>query len=172
MGKKLMLNFGCGNIQKKGYINIDLHKIPGVDMVLDMEKYPYPFKDNSADKIACESVLQFLNDVGKTMEEFHRILKPGGVLFVHVPHFTSKNTWKNPYQKRGFSYNTLDFFQKPKYYYTDWKFTKIKRKLVFGKKYSFWNWIIEPIANLFPILYEDSPLRIFPALRIEVWLWK
>ncbi len=91
---------------------------------------------------------------------------------MHIPHFTSKNTWKNPYHRRGFTYNTLDFYQKPKYHYTEWKFNKIKKRLVFGKKIALWNWIIEPIANLFPTAYEDSPLRIFPAMRIEVWLWK
>ena len=145
--KQVKLNFGCGHRILKDYVNIDLYPLKGVDVVLDMNMFPYPFKDNSADRIICESTMQFVNDITSVMKEFHRILKPNGTLFLHVPHFTSKNTWKNPYHKRGFSYGTFGFYQNPKYHYTDWKFKKIKTKLVFGKKYALWNYIVELIAK-------------------------
>ena len=127
MEKQIKLNFGCARKILKDYINIDLYQLKGVDVVLDMDKFPYKFPDNYADKIICESTMQFVKDITPVMAEFYRILKPNGVLFLHVPHFTSKNTWKNPYHRRGFTYNTFDFYQKPKYHYTDWKFRKIKK---------------------------------------------
>ena len=45
-------------------------------------------------------------------------------------------------------------------------------KLVFGKRLSFWNILLEPLFNLFPNVYEQSPLRMFPALQVEARLIK
>lgn len=50
-----------------------------------------PLPDCSVDKILCLSVFQYLNDteVRQALEEFVRILKPGGTLILHVKNFWS-----------------------------------------------------------------------------------
>jgi len=35
-----------------------------------------------------------------------------------------------------------------------------------------WNIILEPIFNRFPNVYEQSPLRMFPALMVDAELIK
>jgi len=45
--KKKKLHLGCGKIIKEGYVNLDIQKLPGVDVIHDLNKFPYPFKDNS-----------------------------------------------------------------------------------------------------------------------------
>ena len=41
------LNFGCGPEIMKGYVNMDILKLSGVDVVHNFNKFPYPFKDNA-----------------------------------------------------------------------------------------------------------------------------
>jgi predicted SAM-dependent methyltransferase len=52
------LNVGCGLNIKKDWINLDLHKLEGVDVVHDIEKIPWPFEDNYFDEIECFHVLE------------------------------------------------------------------------------------------------------------------
>jgi len=48
------------------------------------EKIPFP--DESFDKVLCLDVFEHVNDEKKTASEIYRILKPGGVLVLSVPH--------------------------------------------------------------------------------------
>jgi len=172
MSKKL--NLGCGKDIKPDYINLDRVKLPGVDVVHDLNKFPWPFKNNEFDEILCKHVIEHLMDFGKTMKEIHRIIKPGGVVKIIVPHFTSKAAF-DPTHKHFFTYDTFDCFLKnwQTHYYYDFHFDEItKKKIMFGKKYAIWNWIIEPIANLFPNIYENTILRIFPAMELYVQIVK
>jgi len=168
----MKLNFGCGRDIKKGYVNVDIEPLEGVDEVWDLNIFPYPFKDESAEEILCISTLQIVKNVIKVVEEFHRILKPGGLLFINVPHFTGTNLWKDLSHRRGFSYYAFEFFTNDLYYQTHKKFSKMKAKFEFGKKYAIWNYLIEWIANKWPHLYEDTPLRMFPAINLDVELIK
>jgi len=93
----LILDAGCGcfhlsdNLKKYGkkITNIDIF-IPDVaetkrNNFLLASAENLPFKDNSFDFIYCWSVLQFIKDDTGTINEFHRILKPGGNLVFSVP---------------------------------------------------------------------------------------
>lgn len=57
-----------------------------------------PYGDAVFDAVACEQVLEHLNDalVGKTLSEFRRVLKPGGHLVLGVPVFTEPELWIKP----------------------------------------------------------------------------
>ena len=174
------LNLGCGGNIKRGYVNLDKVKLPGVDVVHDLDKFPYPFKNNEFDEILCNHVLEHVSDIEKAMRELYRILKPNGRLMIIVPYFNSQAAWTDPTHKKAFGYFSFDYFVKnPDYgparlfsHQTKTRFSKIRRRLEFGKRYAIWNWIVEPIANRFPHLYEDTPLRVFPALGLRIELIK
>ncbi|MEA3398687.1 MAG: methyltransferase domain-containing protein [Patescibacteria group bacterium] len=82
------LNLGCGQNKKKGYINLDWNKLTNPDIYHNLNFIPYPFCDNSFDLIEAEHVLEHLDRPFDVMKELHRILKPGGILKVKVPHFS------------------------------------------------------------------------------------
>lgn len=44
-----------------------------------------PFEDNSQEAILCIAVLEHVENPFKAVEELHRVLRPGGHLFVYVP---------------------------------------------------------------------------------------
>jgi predicted SAM-dependent methyltransferase len=168
------LNLGCGKDVKKGYINLDYKKLTGVDVSHDINKTPYPFKNDEFDEIYASHVLEHVDNLEKVMKELHRIIKKGGFLHIRVPHFTNSGAFADPTHKHFFAYRTFDYFMNNlnENWYFDFQFSKLEKNIVFGKKFAFWNWILEPIFNLVPIIYEDTFLRVFPAQELVVKIYK
>ena len=67
---------------------MDFRQVPGVDVVHDLNTFPYPFADNEFDRIEIVHVLEHLDRPFDVMRELHRILAPGGTLLIKVPHFS------------------------------------------------------------------------------------
>jgi len=88
-----------------------LQKIPGVDIVYDINKLPIPFKNEVFDYILCNDVLEHVEYV-PLMKELHRILKEYGIIEIKVPHFSSRNNFVDPTHKKFFSFQTFEFFVK------------------------------------------------------------
>jgi len=183
-GKKL--NLGSGNDIKEGYVNLDSAKIPGVDIVWDIEKLPLPFGDGEFEEVLANDILEHVEYI-PVLRDLLRILKPGGELKIRVPHFTSKNNFADPTHKKLFSVVTFDFFSKhpvfgkPKdrEYYFDFHFDHIKKIHITFERSSpvfFYNRLIDLIANASPRMqyfYETTMLsRLFPAENILVELVK
>lgn len=82
----LKLNLGCADRPRKGWINVDALRFPGVDILLDLRRR-LPFVDDSAGFIFMEHVLEHfdLDDARRLLSECHRVLKPGGVMRLVVP---------------------------------------------------------------------------------------
>jgi len=82
------LNLGCGrrNLDGKDWVNVDKYPHPNVDALCDLDAFPYPFKDNSADYIYLNHVLEHLKNPYDVILECHRILKTSGILEIKVPH--------------------------------------------------------------------------------------
>ena len=172
MSKLAKLNLGSGARPMDGYINVD--KIPGiagVDVVHDLDVYPWPFEDNSMEEVIMDQCLEHLVDRNRAMKEIHRVLKKGGLARISVPHFTWQFACTDPTHRHFFAYNTF-FYYTGRGGYFDFQFSSCKVKLVFGKRLSVWNILLEPLFNLMPNVYEQSPLRVFPALKIEAVLKK
>ena len=74
MAYLLLLDIGCGTNKKQGYIGIDRVKLPGVDVVCDIEE-GLPFKDNTVDGIRVIQVLEHVRDLIFVLEEFWRVCK-------------------------------------------------------------------------------------------------
>lgn len=55
----LKLHLGCNWHAKPGYINVDIQRLPGVDVVADLEK-PWPWKDATFDEIVCADLPEHL----------------------------------------------------------------------------------------------------------------
>ena len=104
------LNLGCGRFPKPGFVNVDWNAGPGVDLVHDLTRMPYPFADGRFDRIEADHVFEHLPQIFSVMREIHRLLKPGGVLVVRVPHFS--RGFSHPEHRRGFD-ATFPFYFKP-----------------------------------------------------------
>lgn len=167
------LNVGCGRDIRQGYINMDVVKLPGVDVVHNINK-KFSYADGYFDEILARHVIEHVEDLGKVMKDLHRLLKPGGKLLIETPHFTFSNAFVDPTHKYYFAYYTFAYYfakTGENNYYYDFSFSRVKTRLSF-KKIMLYNILIEFVANLIPKLYKQTPLRIFPAENLHVELTK
>lgn len=160
------LNFGCGEEILKGYTNMDILKLKGVDVVHNFNKFPYPFKDNTFDEVYTSHVLEHLEDLTKVMAELKRICKPKAKIKIRVPHFSCGVSYRDPTHKRLFSYFTFDYFTDECFYNLP-KFKIARRKLNFTRlAFTFLNPIFNPVINLNPALYERFLCWILPCAEV------
>ena len=166
------LNLGCGADIRKEYLNVDYFDSKGVDKVLDLEKFPYPFEENSFKEIVMQDILEHLNDPIKTLEEIFRISKHNAKIKIRVPHFSSGNVWGDLTHKRGFSSTIFNHFDLEKNKHStslekkrkmNFKIKKVR--LHFPAPYRFIGF--NQIFSIYPLLYERMFYGIFPCGNIS-----
>ena len=83
------LNIGCGNLKIDGYLNVDIRNDVDADIVIDLEKIPYPFDNNIVDEIVANDIIEHFShkDIEEIVKEWHRILKIDGTLIIKTPDF-------------------------------------------------------------------------------------
>jgi SAM-dependent methyltransferase len=174
------LNLGCGTDIRRGWVNLDISALDGVDVVHDLNDLPLPFGTEEFDYILCKDVLEHLEYI-PLLRELHRILRSGGILEISVPHFTSQDNFIDPTHKKLFSFQTFTFFAAGsrfgRDYYFDFHFAKIlSSRITFHKGIFFYNYLVEPLVNLgtpAKKLFEATFLsRLFPAFNILVKMEK
>ena len=67
--KMKILDLGCGKRKHKGAIGIDSEKDSAADIIHDLNKFSYPFKNNTFDLIYCYDILEHLDNIIKVIEE-------------------------------------------------------------------------------------------------------
>jgi len=86
----IKLNLGCGSKILEGYINVDKFDYYNVDRVHDLEKFPYPFKDDTVNEIILSHVLEHIGQNPDTfngiLKEIYRICKNQAIIHIAVPH--------------------------------------------------------------------------------------
>jgi len=107
--KKIILNLGCGKTKIPHSIGVDIVRIENyVDLVCNLNVLPYPFADESVDDIHMYHVLKHLQDPLSKMEELYKILKPKGVIYLRVPHFSSMGAFSDITHVRPFGFTSFD----------------------------------------------------------------
>ena len=93
-----LLDVGCRDRKQKNFVGIDSRKHPGVDMVHDLEKFPYPIKDGSCITIKCAHVIEHIKpwNVIQFMDEMWRMLMVGGQLAISAPYARSVGYLQDP----------------------------------------------------------------------------
>lgn len=84
----LRLHWGCGHAIAPGWINTDIRPIRGVDLCADIRD-GLPLAGESIDLISSQHALQELTivEIMAALEEFHRVLKTGGIARFCLPDF-------------------------------------------------------------------------------------
>jgi SAM-dependent methyltransferase len=78
---------------------MDRRRFPGVDIVHDINDYPWPFDDGSVSEVYCSHVLEHLDHNRHNPErcrfanELYRILCPGGFAEIITPHWASARAY-------------------------------------------------------------------------------
>jgi SAM-dependent methyltransferase len=110
LGDAKVLDVGCGGKKIPGADGIDSLSFPEVNIVHDLDSFPWPIKDNTYDVVSSSHFLEHSRDVVKVMEEVHRILKPGGRHIINVPHFRCIDAFVDPTHESFFESRSMDYF--------------------------------------------------------------
>lgn len=113
--KLLNLDLGSGPNKKEGFIGVDKYKMKGVDVVCDLGKEKWPWKDNSVDEVNCTHFIEHLTNFNGKWErthffnELHRVMKKGAKASLVFPHWASERyygdpTHCEPFSEMGFYY--------------------------------------------------------------------
>jgi SAM-dependent methyltransferase len=163
MAEKIRLNLGCGQEPLKGYLNVDLIDWFGVDKVVDLTRFPWPWPSESVDEIRMWHVLEHLEDQQRILGECWRVLRKGGILNLSVPHVSNMRANGDLGHFRGYSVKTFDHYLcTPYYWYGDPIFKTVSKKITYlGYGKSWWlNTLyfltlpIEWAINICPELFE------------------
>lgn len=96
----VVLNLGCGNRPKPGAVNVDAAAGPHVDLVLDVDDHLWPWPDGTVDEIHAVHLFEHVADPIGFMCDAWRVLRPGGLLHIEVPHWQSRNAFTDPTHRR------------------------------------------------------------------------
>ena len=119
--KLIKLDIACGNIDKlEGFTRIDM--FGEVDIVHDLDVYPWPIEANSVEEARTVGYIQKVEDIISFMNEIYRILTPpkeengikihGGKILIIAPYQFSTRAWQDPYTLRAINEATFLYFNR------------------------------------------------------------
>ena len=138
MPPQRILDVGCGIHKQPGAIGLDRNPASRADVIADLDRFPYPFADSSFDRLTAIHVIEHVNDVIRTMEEFHRLVRGGGTVRIETPHYTDFSSFCDPTHKSHLNSFSFRYFGDDNAgfgYYSPVKFHEISVRV---KLLAFW----------------------------------
>lgn len=108
----IRLDIGCGENKQEGFVGIDRRALKGVDIVHDLEVFPYPLPDESCLCIVGSHIVEHIKPwlMIEFMDELWRIMKPEGQLALATPFGGSPGYWQDPTHCNGCNQATWQYF--------------------------------------------------------------
>lgn len=151
----IRLDIGCGAAKQAGFVGMDMRSLDGVDIVHDVESYPWPLPDES---VLCATASHLVEHIAPQrfgfinfMNEVWRVLKVGGEFAIATPHgyspgYLQDPTHCNPCNEATWCY--FDPFDTP----TGGMLWRIYRPMPWKVKFLAW----EPSANIEVVLIKRA----------------
>ena len=110
----MKLNLGCGVNRKPGYVNVDREAAASPDLVVDLERLPWPWPTHSVDAVVMEHVLEHLGRDTDTylgiFRELYRVCRDGAEIQIIVPHPRHGVFLNDPTHVRAVTRESLELF--------------------------------------------------------------
>src|SRR5256886_13962909 len=151
MSRPRILDVGCGINKYPGAIGIDRNPASRADVLCDLDHIPYPFGDNAFDELWAIQVIEDVSDVVRSMEEFPRLVRPGGRVRIETPHYTDFSSFCDPTHRWHLNTFSFRYFGEDHAgfgYYSRCRFRQVSLRV---KLLSFWRLLgFEFLVNHFP----------------------
>ena len=107
-----ILDVGCGDSKTPGAVGMDRRARLGVDIVHDCEVLPWPFKDETFDRIILSHLVEHLKPwlMVDIMDELWRVMKPKGQLLIATPYAGSFGFYQDPTHIKAWNEATPTYF--------------------------------------------------------------
>jgi SAM-dependent methyltransferase len=179
--KPVVIDIGCGNKKKEGYIGIDRVDRPEVDIVTDIETGLSFFPDHCVDAIHCRSVLEHIHNFEYLLSEMMRVLKTTGKIYIFVPHFSNPYFYSDPTHVRAFGLYSFYYFSDTEYqlrrkvpnFYSTLRLQVLSQRFIFRSKFGMFGFLKKAFGRLvnccglFQEYYEENLVYQIPAHGIE-----
>lgn len=110
----LKLNLGCGHRKIEGFVSVDKDEKCHPDLVVDLERFPWPWNDNEVEQVLLYHVLEHLGQNVEVflniMSELWRVCVDGATITIIVPHFRNWTFYADPTHVRAISVETIRLF--------------------------------------------------------------
>jgi len=110
---RLKLDLGCGKSKRAGFVGVDCHPLPGVNIVHNLAQLPWPLATNCAEQIILDNVIEHLPDTVAVFNELHRIAAPGCRVEISYPYWRSFGAYGDPTHLHYFNEFMIDYFLRP-----------------------------------------------------------
>lgn len=93
----IRIDLGAGPNKREGFLGVDQHAFPGVDVVADLRQQ-WPWVDGSVAEAHTSHFVEHLTGVERVhfANELYRVLEPGGKCLMIVPHWASCRAYGDP----------------------------------------------------------------------------
>lgn len=122
----IQLDIGCGEVKRENFVRLDKRKLPGIDIVHDLEVFPYPLPDDCCLTIVGSHLIEHIKPWFRhqMFNELWRITKVGGRLALNTP-YAGSFAFHQDMTHVGPGYNEASFqYLDPRY--PLWKIYKLK----------------------------------------------
>jgi SAM-dependent methyltransferase len=123
-----ILDVGCGPTKYPGSIGLDMNPSTAADVICHLDRGGLPFRDNSFDHLRAEHIIEHVADIIATMEEFHRVTKPGGTIFIATPHYTDYSSFRDPTHRWHLNTYSFLYFYPGGMHGRDMWYTKVRMR--------------------------------------------
>jgi len=165
----VILDIGCGKKkQEADAIGVDRQPGSAADVLAELSKFPWPIRDNCADRVHLSHFVEHQPDILRAMAEVHRVAKPNAEVLVTTPHFSSVDSYTDPTHLYHLGFHSFDYFLGDTFKdftYGLGGFRILERQLTFGG-----NLLLDNLGRLFARIsvgfYEKHLEWIFPARNL------
>jgi SAM-dependent methyltransferase len=109
-GRQIGLDLGSGGPGRAGFYGVDLLELPGVSIQANLNEPLSLLPDNSVSGLKSSHCLEHVNEFVGLMKELHRVVCPGGLIEITVPHFSNPHGYSDPTHVRFFGLYTFNYF--------------------------------------------------------------
>lgn len=180
-GELISLDIGCGPKPISKCFGVDRMLFPNLDIQADLNQPLDDLPDSCVQKIFSYHTLEHVENVVGLIEEFYRILCPGGTLDVYVPHFSNPYYYSDITHRQPFGLYSMYYFvdekdqpsRKVPTFYSDARFrvldihvTLLDRKWIDRLAFPLMETVINS-SRVWQDRYERRLCRIWPAENIR-----
>ena len=137
----MILDVGCGRNKYPGAIGIDRNRDTHADVICDLDRTPYPFRDGQFDQIRLIHVIEHVADVIATLEELHRLARPGGRIWIETPHYTDFSSFCDPTHRWHLNSFSLRYFGDRNGGFGYYSRARMRERRVYVKLLRLWKWL-------------------------------
>ncbi|HXQ20210.1 MAG TPA: methyltransferase domain-containing protein [Candidatus Acidoferrales bacterium] len=163
-----ILDVGCGHRKATDSIGIDVRRYPGVDIVHDLEVFPWPLESDRFDLVICSHIIEHIHNVPRFLKEIHRLCTDGADVRIDTPHFSSLDSWTDPSHRQHLALHSFDFFVADGYLNNGAVFEVVQATLTFRKALT--SRLGALLFRWSPRRYEQNLAYLLPARDIKVAL--